>query len=226
MNKVVALLPIKQHSERVKGKNFRMICGKPLYQWILESLLDSQTIARVVIDTDSENFINELNRLYPSVQTLLRPDEIRGGMVPMNDVIAYDMSQCDDCNHFVQTHTTNPLLLSATIDKAVKIYFEGLEKYDSLFTVNRIQARTYWKNGQPINHEYGVMQRTQDMEPIMEENSNLFIFSKESFAIANGRVGKAPLLMEVPKTESIEIDEEEDFTLAQVLLEARIIGKL
>lgn len=226
MKKVVALIPIKQHSERVKGKNFRMICGKPLYQWILESLLESEAIERILIDTDSEEFISELNRLYPSVQTILRPVEIRGGMVPMNDVIAHDMSQCDDCDHFLQTHTTNPLLRPATIDKAIKTYFEGLEEYDSLFTVNRIQARTYWKNGQPINHEYGVMQRTQDMEPVMEENSNLFIFSRESFAIAKGRVGKAPFLMEIPKTESIEIDEEEDFSIAQVLLEARINGKI
>lgn len=220
MKKVVALLPIKQNSERVKGKNFRELCGKPLYQWILETLLSCNNIKKVVIDTDSEEFIAELAQKYPQVQTILRPENIRGGMVSMNEVIAHDMTVCADEDYFIQTHTTNPLLSKESIDRAIQMYFKNLEKNDSLFSVNRIQARTYWKDGRPINHILGELKRTQDLEAVYEENSNLFIFSKASFQKTRSRLGQQPYLFETNRQESLEIDEEEDFEFVKLVLSA------
>lgn len=218
MEKLAALLPIKQHSERVPGKNFRLLCGKPLYQWILETLISCKSIDAVVIDTDDEGFIQTLNRDWPMVKTLLRPPAIRGGAVSMDRVIEHDMSQLPEYDYFLQTHTTNPLLTAASIDGAVKAFFERAAGYDSLFSVNRIQARTYWGNGSPINHTLGELKRTQDLEPIYEENSNFFIFSRDSFAATGSRLGKRPLLFETPAMESLEIDEESDFQFVQLVL--------
>lgn len=222
MKKVVALLPIKYHSERVSGKNFRNLCGQPLYRWILDTLLSCGQVDEVVVDTDSESFIDELAKQYPAVKTLLRPQTIRGGMVSMNRVIQYDMSQISKAEHFLQTHTTNPLLTRESIESAIRTYFKNLESYDSLFSVNRIQARTYRPDGSAINHILGDLKRTQDLDPILEENSNLFLFSRASFANTGSRIGRTPFLFETQKAESFEIDEEEDFVLVQTLLQARL----
>ncbi len=221
MTKVVALLPIKAHSERVPGKNFRLINGKPLYQWILNTLTQSKLISRVVINTDSNDFISELRSLYPEVTAYLRPGSICGDLVPMNHIINYDIEKCNDHEHFLQTHTTNPLLSIATINNAIFEYFSRLDQCDSLFSVNRIQSRCYWRDGKPINHELGKMLRTQDMEPVMEENSNLFIFSRNTFKKSKSRIGEKPYLFETPKNESFEIDEEEDFVLVENFLKNR-----
>lgn len=218
MEKVVALLPIKEHSERVKGKNFRILEGKPLYCWILETLLSCRNIDKVVIDTDSEKLIAEIRKNYPIVETMLRPEKIRGDLISMNEIIAYDMQELEQYNYFFQTHTTNPLLSAESIDRAVEVFMQNRKKYDSLFSVNRIQARTYWKNGEAINHILGELKRTQDLPAIYEENSNFFIFSRESFEKTGSRIGISPYLYETKRKESFEIDEEEDFELIKILL--------
>lgn len=222
MEKIVALLPIKAESERVPGKNFKELCGKPLYQWTLETLLTSKYISQVVIDTDSISFIKELNELYPSVMTILRPENIRGGLVPMNKVIEHDIRMLEKEKYFIQTHTTNPLLKTKTLDSAICTFFETMMEHDSLFSVNRIQARTYWKNGQPINHVLNELKRTQDLDPVYEENSNLFIFSRDSFNETGSRIGKTPYLFETSKAESLEIDEEDDFEFVRLVLSAML----
>ena len=222
MQKVMALLPIKAHSERVKGKNFRMLCGKPLYRWILESLLQAEKIDKVVVDTDSEELISTLNAEYPSVGTILRPKEIQGDMVSMNRVIEHDISAYKDYEFFFQTHTTNPLLSSEAIDRAVETFFSCQEMNDSLFSVNRIQSRTYWANGEPINHVLGELKRTQDLPPIFEENSNFFIFSRNSFMKTGSRLGERPYLFETVPMESLEIDEEQDFQFVELVMESLI----
>jgi CMP-N-acetylneuraminic acid synthetase len=125
--------------------------------------------------------------------------------------------------HFLQTHSTNPLLSTETIDKGVELYFHNLEIYDSLFTVTRHNARFYWSDGRPINHDPQELIRTQDLPPILEENSNLYIFSRESFKQSdNRRIGLRPYLFEVSKFEAIDIDEEEDFLLAELLCQAKL----
>jgi len=127
--------------------------------------------------------------------------------------------------HFLQTHCTNPLLSSKTIKDAIELYFDKLnDDYDSLFSVNRIQCRCYDINGEPINHEFGQLKRTQDLEPILEENSNLFIFSRDSFFNSNERrIGLKPYLYETNKYESIDIDEENDFVVAEKLYELDLL---
>lgn len=225
MGKTTALLPIKQNSERVKGKNFRDLCGKPLYAWILETLLSCEEIDEVVIDTDSESFIEELHQKYPAVRTLLRPEAIRGGAVSMNLIIQHDMSQCPDTDLFIQTHTTNPLLTKKSIDSAIRMFRQRTEDYDSLFSVNRIQARTYWRDGSAINHVLGELKRTQDLEPIFEENSNFFLFTRDSFQKTASRLGSKPFLFETKPMESLEIDEEEDFQFVQLVMNALLQRK-
>lgn len=217
-NKCIALLPMKAHSERLPNKNIRSFCGNPLYHSILTSLLKSEYIKEVVINTDIKSIAEEVTELFKNVRVIDRPKELCGDYISINSLIAYDMSQSEG-EHFLQTHSTNPLLTTETINKAILKYFNNFEKFDSLFSVTRLQKRFYTPNGSPINHDpKDHLLRTQDLPSIYEENSCIYIFSRDSFKKANNhRIGLKPQMFEINLHESIDIDEESDFILAEAL---------
>ena len=219
---IIALVPMKGHSERVPNKNLRPFCGKPLCHWIISSLEKSHYVKNIVVNTDSQEIAENIRKNFDRVKIIDRPDEIRGDFVSMNTIIAYDLSQLPG-EHFLQTHSTNPLLNTETIDRAIDLYFRNLGMHDSLFTVTRHNARFYWGDGSPINHDPQELIRTQDLPPILEENSSLYIFSRESFKQNDGRrIGLKPYLFEISKFEAIDIDEEDDFLLAELLCQAKL----
>jgi N-acylneuraminate cytidylyltransferase len=216
--KVTALLPMKGTSERVPNKNMRSFDGSPLYHAIMKSLLSSKYIDKVVINTDSTIIAKDAKENFGDrILIIDRPISIQGGDVSMNIIIDYDLNQLEG-NYFLQTHSTNPLVRAETIDRAIETYFDGLDKYDSLFGVTKIQTRFYDKDAKPINHNPEELLRTQDLKPLYEENSNFYIFSKDSFEKAGKkRIGTKPQIFEVNKLEAVDIDEPEDFILAELL---------
>jgi len=215
--KIVALLPMKANSKRVKGKNFKSLYNKPLFEWILDSLTSLPQISKVVINTDARDIL-AANQLVDSerVEIRDRKPEICGDFVSMNLVIADDIANVP-ADVYLMTHTTNPLLSAATIQKALQQFLDARENgsADSLFTVNRFQTRFYRQDGTAINHDPNNLIRTQDLEPWYEENSNLYIFTAESFAATGARIGKKPILFETPRLESIDIDDQIDWDLAE-----------
>jgi N-acylneuraminate cytidylyltransferase len=222
MKQIYALLPMKGNSERVKNKNMRDFSGKPLYHVVMKILLASKYIDKIVINTDSDLIANDAKKNFKDQVIIIdRPKSIQGDFVSMNKIIEYDLEQLEG-EHFLQTHSTNPLLKSETIDKAIEFYFDNINKNDSLFSVTKIQTRFYDKDANPINHDPKELLRTQDLEPWYEENSNFYIFSKDSFKKAGKkRVGLKPQIFEVNKLEAIDIDEPEDFILAELLYKNR-----
>ncbi|WP_297431523.1 acylneuraminate cytidylyltransferase family protein [Sulfurimonas sp.] len=218
--KLTALLPMKGTSERVPNKNMKDFGGAPLYHAIMKSLLASKYIDKVVINTDSKLIAKDAKENFGDRVVIIdRPKEIQGGDMSMNVIIDYDLHQLKG-EHFLQTHSTNPLLRAETINNAIESYFECLaqENCDSVFGVTKVQTRFYDKNANPVNHNPEELLRTQDLEPLYEENSNFYIFSKDSFKNArNKRIGTNPKIIEVNKLEAVDIDEPEDFKLAELL---------
>ncbi|NJL86668.1 MAG: acylneuraminate cytidylyltransferase family protein [Leptolyngbyaceae cyanobacterium SM1_1_3] len=210
---------MKAHSERVKGKNFRSLHGKPLFRWILDTLLSISEIAKVVINTDAKETL-QINGLIESerVQIRDRKPELCGDSVSMNSILADDIAHVP-ADLYLMTHTTNPLLSSATIRQALQRFYQAQSTVsaDSLFAVNRFQTRFYRQDGSPINHDPQNLIPTQDLEPWYEENSNLYLFTAESFATTQARIGQHPLLFETPRLESVDIDDIEDWQLAEAL---------
>jgi CMP-N-acetylneuraminic acid synthetase len=224
---IVALLPMKAHSERISGKNFRDLCGRPLFRWILDTLLGIQEIERVVINTDARHILAD-HGLVDTDRILIRDrkPELCGDFVSMNRVLADDVTNID-ADIYLMTHTTNPLMKAETVLGALAAYRIALieDRADSLFTVDKVQARFYGADGSPVNHDPSSLIRTQDLEPWFEENSNLYIFTRESFARTQARIGQRPLMYESAKFESIDIDTPEDWDFAvaatRYLLEQR-----
>jgi len=215
----VALLPMKAHSERVAGKNFRPFRGKPLYRWMLDTLLSLPEVAQVVIDTDARELLASHGTFETSdLRILDRPEELCGDHVSMNRILEHDIASVP-ADLYLMTHTTNPLLSAASVRGA----FEALHKQreasdcDSLFSVNRFQTRFYREDGSAVNHDPADLIRTQDLEPWYEENSNLYLFTRESFAATGARIGVCPMLFETPLAESVDIDDAAGWRLASLI---------
>lgn len=213
---IKALVPIRMNSSRLKNKNFLDFCGEPLYQIVLNTLQSIDLIDEIIVDTDSPELINALHLQYSKVRIIQRPEYLRGANVTMNKLIAYDLSVSEG-EYFLQTHCTNPLLTKDTIISAITAYFNGLEKFDSLFSVDRIQKRAYHSDGNTINHSNERLEQTQDLNPICIENSNLFLFSRTSFMSTESRIGNRPSLFPMNPTEGIDIDYEYEFKIAELI---------
>lgn len=223
MTKTIALLPIKANSERVPGKNFRLLGDRPLFRWILDALLDSTLVEHVVINTDAQEQLMS-NGLRPSdnVSIRQRPDELLGDFVSMNLIIESDINAYP-ADRYLMTHVTNPFISTPTIEAAMNRLANS--DADSLFSVNRVQTRFYRQDGSAVNHNPDELIRTQDLEPWYEENSCLYLFSAESFRSANARIGKKPIMFVTPPLESIDIDEPEDWAIAEALASQHVRSK-
>lgn len=214
---VIALVPIKSDSERLKDKNFLAFCGQPLYQIVLDKLQEIDFIKSIVINTDSKIIANDCSNRYSKSIIIDRPLNIRGNDITMNTIIGYDLTKVTG-EHFLQTHCTNPLLSKTTIIGAINKYFENLNDYDSLISTQVIKKRGYNFNGTPINHDNLKLEQTQNLPEIFIENSNLFLFSRTSFYNSfNSRVGNKPQLFPMSFIEGIDIDYSEDFLLAELI---------
>jgi CMP-N-acetylneuraminic acid synthetase len=220
MADIVALLPMKGHSERVPGKNLRPLAGKPLYHWVVETLLDVAGIGEIVVDTDSEQISEDVRDNFPSVSLRERPADLLGDEVPMHDIVARFVAEHPRGDVFVQTHSTNPLLSVATVASAVTAFLDD-DTHDSLMTVTEWKTRLFDASGHPLNHDPGVLVRTQDLPPVFEENSNLYIAPRQVIEKTGRRIGEDPLFFPIDRVESIDIDEEIDFAIAECLLRWR-----
>jgi CMP-N-acetylneuraminic acid synthetase len=219
--RIVALVPMRHTSERVPGKNYREMAGKPLYFHILTTLKDTPEIAEVVVDTDSPDIMEGVRKYFPGVGILERPEKLRDGMIPMNEILLYDTSQVE-ADYYLQTHSTNPLLKAETISKAIQTFIESRDSHDSLFSVTRWQTRLYDKDGKAINHNPGELLRTQDLPPVYEENSCMYIFDRETLKERGHRIGEKPLMFEIDAIEAWDIDVELDFLIAEFLMRKRM----
>lgn len=216
--KIVALLPMKANSVRVSGKNFRDFCGKPLFRWILDTLLQVKEIDQIIINTDARQIL-AANGLTDTDRITIRDrkSEICGDHVSMNLVLADDIAHVP-ADLYLMTHTTNPLMSADTISRAVAAFqaAQAQGQADSLFTVDKVQTRFYRADCSPINHDPDNLIPTQNLEPWFEENSNLYLFTADSFAKTQARIGKQPMMFEGPHFESIDIDTPADWDFAVV----------
>ena len=217
MQTLVALVPMRHHSQRVPGKNYRPLAGKPLFHHIIETLLAVPEIAEVVVDTDSEPVMDGLRRDFPAVKIIERPASLRADDIPMNDILLYDTEQVH-ADFYLQTHSTNPLLRPETVSKAIQAFLAGYPGYDSLFSVTRLQTRLYDRHGKAINHNPKELIQTQDLPPVYEENSCIYIFNRPNLAAKHHRIGDRPLMFEIGADEAWDIDEELDFAIADFLM--------
>jgi CMP-N-acetylneuraminic acid synthetase len=221
MTTLVALVPMRHHSLRVPGKNYRPLAGKPLYQHIITALLSVPEISTVVVDTDSKPVIEGLQRDFPQVVILPRPEQLRDDSIPMNEILLYDTSKVQ-ADYYLQTHSTNPLMRPETISKAVQTFLSDYPIHDSLFSVTRLQTRLYDQYGHALNHDPDILLQTQNLPPVYEENSCIYIFTRDYLERRRNRLGERPLMFEMGTDEAWDIDDELDFAITDFLMQQRM----
>jgi CMP-N-acetylneuraminic acid synthetase len=217
MTEIAALVPMRHQSIRVPEKNYRMLAGKPLYSYIIKTLLDCPEIGQVVVDTDSPVVKAGLLENYPQVKIIDRPDHLCADTIPMNEILLHDCGLIQ-ADLYLQTHSTNPLLKTATVSGAIQTFLARMDQNDSLFTVTRLQTRLWDASGQPMNHDPGELIRTQDLPPVFEENSCIYLFKGEILAERRNRLGYKPLMYEINADEAWDIDEILDFEIVESLM--------
>ena len=213
---IVAFVPMRHVSKRVPGKNYRSFGGRPLYHHIIETLLNCSRVSRVVIDTDSDTISDDATRHFPSIKILTRPQHLREDTIPMNDVLLHATEQVNG-DFYLQTHSTNPLLLASTVNRAINLFLAKYPMHDSLFGVTRVQARLWDGLARAVNHNPAILLRTQDLPPIYQENSCLYLFTRQTLQQRRNRIGERPLLFEIDRHEAQDIDEEVDFQIAELM---------
>lgn len=216
-HRLVALMPMRHDSERVPGKNYRAFGdGRPLFHHMLEKLTACPQIDLVVVDTDSPTVKEQCAEHFSEVTVIDRPEHLATPLTPMNDVLLHDVTEVDS-DFYLQTHSTNPLLGKGTIEDAIDTFFRVYPAQDSLFGVTRLQTRLWDGDGKPVNHDPDVLLRTQDLPPLFEENSCIYIFAGTTLKERGNRIGERPYLFEIDRLEALDIDDESDFELAELV---------
>ena len=213
--KIVAIIPIKKNSKRVKGKNFKKILGKPLYQYLLTTIKKAN-FDEVYVDSDSpqikyfckKNKIKFIERL-----DYLKKDNANG-----NDLLNYH-AKIIKADIYFQLFVTSPLLNIKTINKCISI-LKNKKKYDSIFTIKEIYSWFWFKN-KPINYKPKVLPRSQDAEPIIQETTGIYGIRSNTLKKIKCRIGKKPFLLKVSDEESIDLDNHSDFQFLKYKLKAR-----
>jgi CMP-N-acetylneuraminic acid synthetase len=221
MTKIAALVPMRHNSQRVPGKNYRALAGKPLYQHIIETLLAVPEITSIMVDTDSEPVMDGLRRDFPQIKLIERPAHLREATIPMNEILAHDTAQVE-ADFYLQTHSTNPLLRAETLSRAIQQFLRQYPAFDSMFSVTRQQTRFWDQLTRPINHNPAILLQTQDLPPVYEENSCFYLFTRQNLMTHRNRLGERPLMYEIPRLEAVDIDEEADFEIADLLMRRRL----
>ena len=209
--KTVAVVPMKLNNRRLPQKNTKSFTnGKPLCSYILSTLLKVSGIDEVYVycsNPDIKDFIPE------GVNYLKRSESLDQDSTKMNEVLKC-FAEDVPADIYVMTHTTAPFISSESIEKGLNAVLSG--EYDSSFAAKKLQD-FIWKDGKPFNYELNNIPRTQDLEPLFEETSGFYIYRSEVMTKLNRRIGDKPFITEVGDIESIDIDEPEDFEIADAV---------
>ena len=209
--KTVAFVPIRLNSKRVAGKNLRLLGGRPLLFYILDTLRKVRQIDEVYVYCSSE----EVREYLPEgVKLLKRPESLDRDETLGREI--YDtFTKTVDADVYVLAHTTSPFIKAGTIGTALGNVLSG--NYDSAFSAEKIQTFTWFK-GRALNYDLRSIPRTQTIEPVYVETSAFYIFRREVWKDLGQRIGNKPYMALVDRIEGVDIDWPEDFEFAEKII--------
>lgn len=209
--KTIAIVPMKLNNRRLPQKNTKSFTnGKPLCYYILSTLLKVDGIDEVYVycsNPDIQEFIPK------GIHYLKRSESLDQDTTKMNEVLQA-FAEDVPADIYVMTHTTAPFISAESIKKGLDAVASG--EYDSSFAAKKLQD-FLWKDGVPFNYELNNIPRTQDLPALYEETSGFYIYTSDVITKLNRRIGENPFIVEVGEIESVDIDEPEDFMIADAI---------
>lgn len=209
--KIIAIMPIKLNNERCPGKNTKILGTKPLLHYELDNLIATHLCDEIYVYCSSEQIIPFLP---DGITFLKRPVELDLPTSNFNQIFTAFMKE-KDADIYVFAHATAPFISKKTMTECIESVKKG--NYDSAFCAEKIQT-FLWRNGEPLNFDPANLPRTQDLEPIYRETSGVYVFKKEVFLKYGRRIGINPFIKCVEFKEAVDIDNPEDFELAEALI--------
>ena len=211
--KRVAFVPIRLNSQRVEGKNLRELGGRPLMTYLLKTLTQVENIDEVYLYCSNP----DIQEYLPEGLRLLKRDERLDSNTTLGEEIYDAFTSEVEADIYILAHATSPFIRTATIEDAVARVESG--EYDSAFSAERVQTFAWWE-GKPLNYSLEHVPRTQDLEPIYVETSAFFIFRSEVWRTLHRRIGERPYTAVTDRIESMDIDNPDDFLLAEAIVAA------
>lgn len=211
--KIACFIPIKANSERVPGKNLRVLNEKKLYEYICEHVKEANVFDCVYIDTNSEEIASYAEKM--GFVPIERKKELLANSANGNDLLMHHADMFPEYDYYFQLFATAPYLQPASIEKCVQCLVNSNE-YDSCFTATASNG-FYWFNNVPVNYRPGILPRSQDMTPMIEETTGLYGISKVSLNKYRCRIGRNPYVHIVNKFEAVDINTEEDLKIAEYI---------
>ena len=213
--KRVAFVPIRLNSQRVEGKNLRLLGGRPLMTYLLGSLAAAENIDEVYVYCSNP----AIREYLPEGVKFLQRDECLDSNTTLGEEIYDAFTSEVDADIYILAHATSPFIRTSTIEDAVARVESG--EYDSAFSAERVQTFAWWE-GKPLNYSLEHIPRTQDLEPVYVETSAFFIFRKEVWRTLHRRIGERPYTAVTDRIESMDIDNPDDFLLAEAIVAAKL----
>ena len=209
--RLIAVVPMKLNNRRLPQKNTKSFKnGKPLCWYILSTLLQIDEIDEVYVycsNPDIQEFIPK------GVKYLRRSESLDQDTTKMNEVLLA-FAQEVSADVYIMTHTTAPFISVDSIKKGIDAVKNG--GYDSSFAAKKLQD-FLWAEGKPFNYQLDNIPRTQDLPILYQETSGFYIYKREIIETMNRRIGVNPFIVEVGEIESVDIDEQEDFIIADAI---------
>jgi CMP-N-acetylneuraminic acid synthetase len=219
----IAFIPVRGGSKSIPGKNIRLFCGKPLIWWNLVQLQNCPLIDEVIVATDDLEIKNvSLSFCFSKVKIYWRDEENARDVSSTESVMLEYLSKSKhhDEDLFILVQATSPFTKSEDFEKA---YYQLVhENSDSLLTTTRFKRFIWSENGMPLNYDFKKRPRRQDFSGMLVENGSFYMTKVKSLIENKNRLsGKiSTYIMEDPRT-SIEIDDDQDWIMAESLMEKR-----
>lgn len=222
---ITIFIPVRTGSERVSEKNTRNFAGIEggLLELKLNQLKNLEPANEIVVSTNDEKcweIASGFQKQIKNLKLVERPQALGNSETTLSDLIRH-VAEITSSEEILWTHVTSPFCDAGKYTEAINKYWEIKKSgYDSL-----ISGRGYKeflldkKTGELVNNltKYS-WPRTQDLADWFEINNAIFIASREDYLKGN-RTGKKPFLIEFDKISSLDIDNEEDFKIAEAVYE-------
>lgn len=209
--KIIAIMPIKLNNERLPGKNTKLLAGKPLLQYELNNLLQTKMVDNIIVYCSKDDICSFLPE---GVEFVKRPDYLDLPTSNFTQIFEQFIS-VRDADIYVYAHATAPFITVDTMKECIAAVKSG--EYDSAFCASKIQDYL-WQNGEPMNFNAANIPRSQDLVPVYRETSGVYVFTKEVFTKYHRRIGVRPFIKEVSFKEAVDINNPEDFELAEAMV--------
>lgn len=209
--KIKALVAVRSGSQRVINKNIRPFADSTLLEIKLNQLKRIQELDGIIVNSNDDEMLKIAADM--GCETVKRDEYYASNSVSMSEVYANMAENCD-CDIIAYINVTNPLVKDETISKAIKMYCDNIEEYDSLNSAHLVKEFLF-KDNMPVNYDLKNQPRSQDLPDYYALNFAISILSRQKMIDGKNVVGDKPYIFAMDEVEATDIDNPIDFEFAE-----------